>query len=105
MKKESSKNSIWDIVKSISTIIASILIPIVIVIVSKSYTNALKEKEISIRYVEIATKLLNEDPKEGKTELRNWAIETLNYYSKVPIDVEAMKELREEKIARTSILF
>lgn len=90
----------WAKLRIISTFIASVLVPVVIAYASQSYTRTLKENEIGIRYVELAVTILQAPPSEQTFHLRNWAIETVNHYSTVPLGTEALSELKTQNLSK-----
>ena len=69
----------------VSNLAATILIPLAIALVGNWYTSAIKQKELSAKYVELAIKILNKEPSEGSEEIRQWAIKIINTYSEVKI--------------------
>ena len=89
----------WNKLRIASTTLASILIPVVIVVVSESYTAALKHNEIGARYVEMAISILNAPPEPATANLRKWAINVVNHHAEVRIPEEAVAELRNEDVA------
>ena len=46
----SKPKDLWDKLLMLSGFIASVLVPIVVVVVANTYTNAMKESEIRFRY-------------------------------------------------------
>ena len=94
--------SSWEKARVISSLIASVLIPVVIAIIGHAYTGALKQNEIGVRYVELAVGILAEQPKPDSQHLavRKWAIEIINFYSAVPLSGSAIEELQENQILK-----
>lgn len=88
----------WEKLRIIATVLATILIPIVIAVVSQSYTSALKQNEIGVRYVELAIGILRVPPEESPERLRAWAIDVVNSYSEVPLPEGALLELKEYQL-------
>lgn len=83
----------WEKLKSISGIIASVFIPLAVVLIGNWYSSALKESEIQVRYVELAVEILKENPSDKKTNMRRWAVDLVNNYSEIQIDKQAREEL------------
>ena len=78
----------WDKLKIIVTSITAIAIPIVSLIIGNMYTEAIKEKELQIKMVEMAVGVLKETnlpPTEEYKSLKNWANEIIDRYSGVPL--------------------
>ena len=100
---------IWQKVRITSVLIASVLIPIIIAFIGNSYTKAIKDNEIGVRYVELAVKILAEKPgsnSEGtevssdleNKAVRKWAAEVIDHYSEVKLSPDAMNELERQKL-------
>lgn len=79
------------------SVIATILIPIVIVYVSNSFTTELKESELRVKYLELAISILQEEASTSNKGMRTWAVNLLKEYSPVPfVEPETEEELIEE---------
>ncbi|MBT8288770.1 MAG: hypothetical protein KJO00_12175, partial [Bacteroidia bacterium] len=78
--------------------IAAIGIPVVIALVGHNYTDAIKEREIQARFVEIAIEILSEpiDSSNSKRNLREWSVDVINQYSGVKLDTSASRDLIEK---------
>lgn len=94
-----SISPVWEKMRIASTIIASLLIPLVIAFVSQSYTTAMKQNEISVRYVEIAISILKSPPDPATDSLRNWAIDVINHHSEVPLTSQALIEMQKQNLS------
>jgi len=90
---ENNKTTGWEKVRIISIVIGSVLVPVALVIVGYFVSNALKEKETRVQYVDIATNILKEEPSEANKQLRTWAIDILDKYAPIRFSEEALKEL------------
>jgi hypothetical protein len=86
----------WEKFKILSTAFATIIIPILLGYIGHVYTEALKERELQGRFVELGVSILQQTPNSTSKGLRSWAIAVLNRYSGVPIDEVTKKELLEE---------
>lgn len=98
-KKVESANpsSALAVIESIAKIIASVALPIVLLVLGNWYTESQKDKDIGQKYVEIAVGILADAPTEEALELRSWAVEIVNRYSEVKMtstlaDVLVMQE-------------
>lgn len=90
---------LWDKAEILAKVIASIVIPILIFVYGNKINATLKEKEIGVKYIEIATNILTQQPKNTPVSIRKWAIEVLNVYSeKVPFSQEVINELHEKPL-------
>lgn len=94
--KEKKDN--WEKLSSLSAIIASIFIPIAVVLIGNMYTSALKESETRVRYVELAVEILKEKPSGKKDNLRKWAIDLINNYSEIEINAQTREELLKDPL-------
>ena len=95
---EQREKDVWDKANSLSVPIATILIPIVVVIVGNLYSSALKESENRVKYTELAISILKDKPSSENQSIRGWAIEVINQYSGVPMTSEVKKELQNSKL-------
>lgn len=77
----------WDKASIIGTLLIGTLIPLAITVYGAKINESIKESETSIKYVEIATSVIRDEPKEGKNlALRRWAVNVLTHYSReVPL--------------------
>lgn len=83
--------------KSLSAIIASVFVPLAVVIIANIYAGAMKDSETRIKYVELALAILKSPP-ATKTDLREWAIKLINNYSEVKLDSSVRAQLLEEPL-------
>jgi hypothetical protein len=79
----------WEKIK----IIITALIPVVIALVGHWYSQALKEREVQARFVELGVSILQTPPSEESKNLRQWAIKVLDKYSGIPMGNETTQEL------------
>lgn len=91
----SNKTDPWEKLRTISSIIAAIVIPVAVAWVGNDFSKALKEREIQGKFVELAVQILREEPSKQAEGLRDWATEVLNKYSGVPFSAETKKALIE----------
>ena len=85
----------WEKLRTISSVIAAIVIPVAVAWVGNDFSKALKEREIQGKFVELAVQILREEPSKQAAGLRDWATEVLNKYSGVPFSAETKKALIE----------
>ncbi len=95
--------SMVDILKLLTTIVASIAIPVVLLIVGKGIEGSVKNKELETKYVEISVGILTEPPNPETSNLRKWAIENINKYAEIKLPEEAKKELNTESLPSVRI--
>jgi hypothetical protein len=94
--KEKSNN--WEKLKALSAIIASVFVPVAVVLIGNFYSTAIKNSETRARYIELAVDILKEEPSENKTNIRKWAINLINYYSEVDLDDQTKNELLQDPL-------
>jgi hypothetical protein len=84
--------------RAISALLASLVIPVVVVVASSEYTSAVSEREMQTRYVELAVGILSSEPDEFSVGIRKWATDIVNTYSTVRIPAQAKDELLYRRI-------
>lgn len=95
---KSENKDVWDKLGALSALIASVLVPIVIVIVGNSYTSAMKHSENRVKYVELAIGILKTNPSPDTENLRAWAIKVIDNYSEVPMNDKTKDELLRRQL-------
>jgi fumarate reductase subunit D len=60
----------WEKAKTISSIVAAVIIPVVLLLVGNQFPAAIKERELQGKFVELAINLLRESPTRDKENLR-----------------------------------
>ena len=88
----------WKKLNIAISLIGVVVIPLVILYVSNSIQESIKNKELSAKYVEIAVGILKETPTEETKKLREWAISTINEYAAVELDEEISFELKNRAL-------
>lgn len=53
----------------------------------------LKANEVELKYIDISVNILSSYPSEDQKNLRLWAVDNINEYSKIKLSMEARKEL------------
>ena len=89
----------WEKARVLSTVFASVFIPIALAIIAQSFSATQQDREISAKYVELAVGILSAKPAPETHALRQWAIETINHYSPVALTREVQDELRMQSLA------
>jgi hypothetical protein len=99
MQNGAEKSQIaWEKAKVVSAIIASVFIPLALALSGNWYSKSLKEKEVQARYIELAIGILMKEPTRENEQIRKWAVDTINHYSDVPIQRDAMEELLHQEL-------
>lgn len=93
------KKDIWDKLSAVAGLVASVLIPIVVVVVGNAYASAVKDAENRVKYTELAIGILRAPPTEGTQGIRSWAIDVVNKHSGVSLDDATRTELLQNGIA------
>ena len=99
------EKDIWEKAKILSMVISFILIPIVVVLIGNWYTTTLRIRELDVRYVEIAIKILMTEPKKETEAVRLWAVDIINEHSQVKISREARRQILDNKLDISNIDF
>ena len=102
---EVKKSRNWiDIIEVFAKVVASIAIPLVIAISGTSINSTIKEKEIGLKYVEVAVGILKSKPTPETGELRNWAISIIQRHSTIPLSEKAIEELQVNPLPKGDFL-
>ncbi len=97
-----TQKEVQEWIKTISTCLATVIIPLVIFFVGQSYTKSIEEREkttqeaaskreIAEKYIELATAILKENQ---NPDIRDWAVDIINYYSDVKMSGKVKQEIR-----------
>jgi len=93
--EEKPRRDIFAVFESVAKIIASVALPVVLLVLGNWYTESQKDKDIGQKYVEIAVEILAADPTEETRQLRTWAVEVVNRYSEIKMNTDLATELIE----------
>lgn len=93
-----------EFMRLLTTVLASIAIPLVVFFVGENIKGSVKNKELEAKYVEISVEILKEAPRQETESLRSWAIENINKYAEIKLSEEAKKELTEEALPASSVI-
>ncbi len=88
--------SVWEKWKIISTSISVLLIPIVIAFIANMYSQSMKDAELKIKYLDLAIKILQEEPKPENENIRTWAVKLINEHSEVKLNESTENGLIKE---------
>ena len=103
--QEKHKKRDWlDIIEVFSKIIASIAIPIILVVYGNNINTTMREKEISLKYVEVAVGILKSKPNSETMALRKWAIAIIQKNSTIPLSQGAINELENSPLPKVGFL-
>jgi hypothetical protein len=98
MASKAEDLSFWEKMRTVTTLLASLVIPLVVVAITQLYTRAEGQRQREARYVELAIEILRDNPREETQAIRNWAIEIVGAYSPITLPVPALEELKLEPI-------
>lgn len=84
---------LWEKLKVVSLVTASLMIPLVVAYLGNAVSKDQKDKEIGVRYVELAAGILRTKPNPQTKALREWAVAVIDHYSQVSLPKEAKDEL------------
>ncbi len=88
----------WDKFHVIANSVAILLVPILVGYFGYQINAAIKDKEISQKYVELAIGILRGDPDKESPALREWAINIINVNSPVKLDPKVREELKHKPL-------
>ena len=86
--------SSWERLKIVSTVLGTVLIPLVIAYASNEYTSAIKQREIGQKYVELALGILSKPPTDNTMHTRAWSVDIVDHYSGIEMSREAQEQLK-----------
>ena len=100
MKNRKEQKDYWDKAQ----IIGTLLIPIAIAVFGIFINNTIKEKEIKLKYIELAISILRDEPKQETIGLREWAINLVQKYSIEKFSEGALEELKRSALPYEKLL-
>lgn len=101
--KEKSSNIYLEWTKTLSTAVASILVPLAVAVVGNSLTQAINKREVEQNFVELAIEILQAEPSDETENLRVWATKIIDKYSGVQMSAEAVAELQKVPLRPLSL--
>lgn len=97
-QKKSNQIGYWEKAKICSLIVSTVVIPLAIGISGHWLSKSLKDKDIQVKYIELALNMLSQEPTEENNHIREWAIDVIDYYSKVPLSETLKDEFIKSKL-------
>lgn len=95
-----SEKDFWDKLRSVSSAIAAILIPVVIAVVGGTVNFAISKQQMGIQMIDFAIKILkteeSAEEENEKSALSKWAFAIISKYSDVPIPEEAQAQILDD---------
>lgn len=88
----------WEKLKVVSLVTASLMVPLVVAYLGNAVSKDQKDKEIGVRYVELAVGILRTEPNPQTEALREWAVAVVDHYSQLPLSKAAREELKFQKL-------
>lgn len=79
-------------------ILATIAVPIVIVIIGNQVQQSIAEREVGKSYVQMAIEILKAPPSKETMELRQWAVATVDKLSPIPLSRKVQEQLESGKV-------
>lgn len=95
------KRDFWDKLLLTFQLLSLIVIPIVLFVVGQNIEQAISEREVKAKYIEIAVSILNQKPNPKTEELRNWALEIVQEYSEIKLSKEALATLKSTSLSHS----
>lgn len=107
-KKTDRFDKIQIILKSITTL-SIVAIPLIISFYSNRLTEAINNKELNLKYVELSIKILSDAPRDSTSEksesdkndsdsIRQWAVDVINKFSPIPMTKSTKDELKKKRL-------
>lgn len=90
----------WEQAKTISTIVATVVIPLTIAFSSNWFAQVQKDKELQMKYISLSIQILSSPPSQSDSAVRQWAINIINKYSEVKMGEKAEVELQLQQLIR-----
>lgn len=87
----------------LSGLLASVLVPVAIALAGHWFGAALKEREVQMRFVELAVGILGEKPQPASAEVRSWAVDIIDKFSPVPLSTDARNQMKAIEILQKSM--
>lgn len=94
----------WEKVKAASTLVSTVVIPLVVVLIANNYTQKQKESELAVRYIELAVGILRAAPDDQTRPLRKWAVAVIDHNSIVPLPDDVKKSLESTQLSYEDIM-
>ena len=91
----------WDKMTAASALVASVLIPMALLIVGNTFSQRQRDAENALKYTELAVQILRSEPTVQTGALRDWAVEVLAKHAPVPLSAKAQDELKAQKVLWT----
>lgn len=79
--------------KNVMTGLAALAVPIAVAYLANYYSASIKDKDVGVKFVELAITILSKDPNQSDANIRRWATKILERYSDVPLGDEARKDI------------
>ena len=98
-KNAETKKDRWDKAKITSGVIASVFIPAVLALIGHWSSEAIRSREIAVKYTELAVDILTKPATPGSEDLRGWSIDVISRYSGVSMNNEARSYLKKNELA------
>jgi hypothetical protein len=94
----------WDKFQIWSQFGINVVALIVIAVAGMVVDSTLKSREVNVKYVGMAVDILRAKPDPSQKNLRSWAINVINAYSKIPLPLEAQEELKTNSLPAGKLL-
>lgn len=98
MTQDNKKRDWLDYAQLIGSLIASVAIPITLLMLGNQFAASQNDNQHRLKYTEIAILILQQQPSNDNIGLRSWATEVLNSQSPVPMTIKAIDELGKKEI-------
>jgi hypothetical protein len=88
------EKSVIEQIETYAGIFLKVTLPLIMLTLGSCFINAYGDKEVRLRYIDIAVSVLNDKPSPEKQPLREWAVRTLNLYAEKKLTASARGTLK-----------
>lgn len=79
--------------KNVMTGLAAIAVPVTVAYVGNYFAVATKDKDVGVKFVELAVGILSKEPTKADANVRKWATRILEKYAGVDLDEQARQDI------------
>jgi hypothetical protein len=94
------EKSLLDQIEICANIFSKVAVPLILLVLGLCLNSSYKEKELQLKYVEIAVGILGSQPSPDTLPLRTWAIKTVNNHAEIKMTTEVKRILKEKPLPK-----
>lgn len=88
------EKSLIEQIETCAGIFLKVTLPLITLTLGSCFINTYGDKEVRLKYIDIAVGVLNDKPSPEKQPLREWAVRTLNLYADKKLTASARGALK-----------